>query len=70
MKVVGRSGASNKAGQAIATVSQTVGGTTIVITGDITSQNYFIGEQYEFKFQFSHQFIHVADTQGSRNSVK
>ena len=70
MKVVGRSGASNKAGQAIATVSQTVGGTTIVITGDITSQNYFIGEQYEFKFQFSQQFIQVADTQGSRISVK
>ena len=70
MKVVGRSGASNKAGQAIATVSQTVGGTTIVITGDITAQNYFIGEQYEFKFQFSQQFIQVADTQGSRISVK
>ena len=70
MKVVGRSGASNKAGQEIATVSQTVGGTTIVITGDITSQNYFIGEQYEFKFQFSQQFIQVADTQGSRISVK
>jgi len=70
MKVVGRSGASNKAGQEIATVSQTVGGTTIVITGDITAQNYFIGEQYEFKFQFSQQFIQVADTQGSRISVK
>ena len=39
MKVVGRSGASNKAGQAI-TVSQTVGGTDIVISGDITAQNY------------------------------
>ena len=30
MKVVGRSGASNKAGQEITTVSQTVGGTDIV----------------------------------------
>jgi len=70
MKVVGRSGASNKAGQEIATVSQTVGGTDIVISGDITAQNYFIGEQYEFKFQFSQQFIQVADTQGSRISVK
>ena len=70
MKVVGRSGASNKAGQSIATVSQTVGGTTIVVTGDITAQNFFIGEQYEFKFQFSQQFIQVADTQGSRISVK
>ena len=70
MKVVGRSGASNKAGQAIATVSQTVGGTDIVVSGDITSQNYFVGEQYEFLFQFSQQFIQVADTQGSRISVK
>ena len=50
MKVVGRSGASNKAGQEIATVSQTVGGTDIVVSGDITAQNYFVGEQYEFKF--------------------
>ena len=70
MKVVGRSGASNKAGQEIATVSQTVGGTTIVVSGDITAQNFFIGEQYEFLFQFSQQFIQVADTQGSRISVK
>ena len=70
MKVVGRSGASNKAGQEIATVSQTVGGTTIVVSGDITAQNFFIGEQYEFLFQFSQQFIQVEDTQGSRISVK
>jgi len=70
MKVVGRSGASNKAGQEITTVSQTVGGTDIVVSGDITAQNYFVGEQYEFKFTFSQQFIQVADTQGSRISVK
>ena len=70
MKVVGRSGASNKAGQAITIVSQTVGGTDIVISGDITAQNYFVGEQYEFKFVFSQQFIQTADTQGSRISVK
>ena len=68
MKVVGRSGASNKAGQEISIVSQS--GTSIVVTGDITSQNYFIGEKYEFKFTFSQQFIQTADTQGSRISVK
>ena len=68
MRVVGRSGATNKAGQAISTVSQS--GTTIVVTGDITAQNYFIGEQYEFSFLFSQQFIQVADSQGSRISVK
>ena len=68
VRVVGRSGASNKAGQAIATVSQS--GTSIVVTGNITAQNYFIGEQYEFKFTFSQQFIQIADSQGSRISVK
>jgi len=68
MKVVGRSGASNKAGQALATVSQS--GTDIIVSGDITSQNYFVGEQYEFKFVFSQQFINVGDNQGSRISVK
>ena len=68
MKVVGRSGASNKAGQEIATVSQS--GTSIVVSGDITAQNFFIGEQYEFEFQFSQQFIQVADSVGSRISVK
>ena len=68
MKVVGRSGASNKAGQEITTVSQS--GTSIVVSGDITAQNFFVGEQYEFLFQFSQQFVQVADSVGSRISVK
>jgi hypothetical protein len=68
MKVVGRSGSTNKAGQEIATVSQS--GTSIIVSGDITAQNFFIGEQYEFEFQFSQQFIQVADSVGSRISVK
>ena len=68
MKVVGRSGSTNKAGQEIATVSQS--GTSIVVSGDITAQNFFIGEQYEFEFQFSQQFLQVADSGGSRVSVK
>ena len=68
MRVVGRSGASNKAGQLVSTVSQS--GTTIVVAGDITAQNYFVGEEYEFKFTFSQQFIQIADTQGSSISVK
>ena len=68
MKVVGRVGGSNTAGQEIAIVSQS--GTSIVVAGDLTSSNLWIGEQYEFLFQFSQQFIQVADTQGSRISVK
>lgn len=68
MKVVGRSGASNKAGQEIAVVSQS--GTSIIISGDITAQNYFVGEQYEFLFQFTQQFVQVADAQGAKIAVK
>ena len=68
MKVVGRSGASNKAGREITTVSQS--GTSIVVSGDITSFNYFVGEQYTFNFTFSQQFMQIADNQGSRISVK
>ena len=68
MKIVGRSGGSNTAGQSLATVSQS--GTSIVVSGDITSNSFFIGEQYEFEFVFSQQFMQIADTQGSRISVK
>ena len=68
MKIVGKSGGSNTAGQSLATVSQT--GTSIVVSGDITSNSFFIGEQYTFTFVFSQQFMQIADTQGSRISVK
>jgi hypothetical protein len=68
MKVVGRVGGSNTAGQEIAIVSQS--GTSIVVAGDLTSANLWIGEQYEFLFQFSQQFIQVADSAGSRISVR
>ena len=59
---------SNTAGQEIAIVSQS--GTSIVISGDITSYDYFIGEDYTFKFTFSQQFMQIADTTGSRISTK
>jgi len=68
MKVVGRVGGSNTAGQEIATVSQS--GTSIVVSGDHTSSNLWFGEQYEFSFVFSQQFIQVADSAGSRISVR
>ena len=68
MKVVGRVGGSNTAGQEIAIVSQT--GTSIIVSGDLTSSNLWIGEQYEFSFQFSQQFIQIADSGGSRISVR
>jgi hypothetical protein len=68
MKVVGRVGGSNTAGQEIAIVSQS--GTSIVVAGDLTSSNLWIGEQYEFLFQFSQQFIQLADSSGSRISVR
>jgi hypothetical protein len=68
MKVVGRSGASNKAGREINIISQS--GTSVIVGGDITTNNYFVGEQYEFSFVFSQQFMQIADTAGSRISVK
>ena len=68
MKIVGRVGGSNTAGQEISIVSQS--GTSIVVSGNLTSANLWIGEQYEFSFQFSQQFIQVADSSGSRISVR
>ena len=68
MKVVGRVGGSNTAGQEISTVSQS--GTSIVVAGNLTSANLWFGEQYEFSFQFSQQFIQIADSGGSRISVR
>ena len=55
MKLVGSAQASNVAGQEISIISQS--GTSIVVAGDITSFNYFIGEQYTFTYQFSQQYM-------------
>ena len=70
MKLVGKSGASNKAGRDISIVSQT--GTNIVVSGDITSFNYFVGEQYEFEYTFSQQYLALGATSssGSRTRVR
>ena len=65
MKLVGKSGASNKAGRDITIASQS--GSTITVTGDITAFNYFIGEQYEFLYTFSQQYLALGQSQaGSR----
>ena len=68
MKCVGRVGGSNTAGQELTIASQT--GTSIIISGDQTSKNLWFGEQYEFSFVFSQQYMQVADASGSRISVK
>ena len=69
MKLVGKSGASNKAGRDITIVSQT--GTTITVTGDITAFNYFIGEQYNFLYTFSQQYLALGqNTTGSRTRIR
>lgn len=41
----------------ISTVSQTNGGTSIVVNGNHTSTKFFIGENYEFLYEFSTQFV-------------
>ena len=69
MKLVGRSGASNKAGRDITIASQT--GTTITVSGDITAFNYFIGEAYTFLYTFSQQYLALGQNQsGSRTRIR
>ena len=69
MKLVGKSGASNKAGRDITLASQA--GTTLTVAGDITGFNYFIGEQYEFSYTFSQQYLALGqNTQGSRTRIR
>jgi len=70
MKLVGKSGASNKAGRDITIVSQS--GSDIVVSGDITSFNYFVGEQYEFEYTFSQQYLALgtSSSSGSRTRVR
>ena len=68
LKCVGRVGGTNTAGQALTIASQS--GTSLTITGDQTAKNLWFGEQYEFAFQFSQQFIQIADTNGARISTR
>ena len=69
MKLVGRSGASNKAGRDITIASQS--GTSITVSGDITAFNYFIGEQYTFLYTFSQQYLALGQNQtGSRTRIR
>ena len=69
MKLVGKSGATNKAGRDITIASQL--GSTITVTGDITAFNYFIGEQYEFLYTFSQQYLALGQSQaGSRTRIR
>ena len=70
IKLVGASTASNTAGRAITLVSAT--GTSIVVSGDITAYDYFIGEQYTFTYTFSQQYMALGEqyASGSRTRIK
>jgi len=70
MKLVGKSGGVNLAGQDINIISQS--GTNIVVSGNITSFDYFIGEQYNFTYTFSQQYLALgtASTTGSRTRIR
>jgi hypothetical protein len=70
MSVVVRVGSAGKAGREINIVTQTAGTTSIVVSGDVTTTNLFIGESYNFTFTFSQQFMQDSDAQGSKISVK
>ena len=70
MKLVGASTAANTAGTDITLVSSA--GTSIVVSGDITAYDYFIGEQYTFTYTFSQQYMALGDqyAEGSRTRIK
>jgi hypothetical protein len=70
MKLVGKSGGVNLAGQDINIISQS--GTNIVTSGNITTYDYFIGEQYNFTYTFSQQYLALgtASTTGSRTRIR
>jgi len=70
IKLVGASTASNTAGRDITLVSAT--GTSIVVSGDITAYDYFIGEQYTFTYTFSQQYMALGEqyASGSRTRIK
>ena len=70
MKLVGASTASNTAGTDISLVSAT--GTSIVVAGDITAYDFFMGEQYTFTYTFSQQYMALGDdyASGSRTRIK
>jgi len=68
LKCIGRVGGTNTAGQALTIASQS--GTSLTISGNQTSKNLWFGEQYEFSFVFSQQFMQISDNSGSRISVK
>ena len=70
IKLVGASTASNTAGRDITLVSAT--GTSIVVSGDITAYDYFMGEQYTFTYTFSQQYMALGEqyASGSRTRIK
>nr|ANO58062.1 tail tubular protein B [uncultured Alphaproteobacteria bacterium] len=70
MKLVGASTAANTAGTNITLVS--AAGTSIVVAGDITAYDFFMGENYTFTYTFSQQYMALGDqyAEGSRTRIK
>ncbi len=64
-------GSSTIAGQVISLVSQTDGGDEIVVSGDYSSEKFFIGETYTFEYQFSQQYLRTqSNVTGTRSAIK
>lgn len=70
MSVVVRTGASGVAGREVTIVTQTTNTSSIVVSGDVTTTNLFIGEEYNFTFTFSQQFLQDSDASGNKISIK
>ena len=65
------SGSNITAGVVIPTFSQTNGGTAVVVSGNYLNSKFFIGEPYEFSYQFSTQFVKESESSsGGKSAIK
>ena len=71
IRVVGRQGSINTPGVEFPIVSKFQN--DVVVTGDLTFLNFFIGVQYEFRYRFSQQYLALGQStsgSGSRTRIR
>lgn len=66
LQVVTRTAGSTSGGTIIPILSEAMGSPTITIDGDQTSTKFYVGEVYEFRYEFSTQY--VKESGGTSNS--
>ena len=64
-------GSSTIAGQKVTIATQADGGAVIVVSGDYSSEKFFIGEVYTFNYEFSQQYLQTqSNVTGTRSAIK